>query len=396
MNFLVKNSLLTIKKLKQIVIRDILKSPVINYFGDDYPENVLISYITRPFRKGIDLSHTNSAEVLEIAKVFRSLSFKVDIADYNYEGFLDYDKYNVIFGFGEPLVNSYTCPVKKRIIRIYYGTGMHVIVQNNNTLRRIEEVYRKKGIWLTESGRIVEKTWSQQTNIVDAMIVLGNDRVKESYRKFYDKNIFILSPSFYKIFDFKEIIDNKDFSEAKRNFIWFGGRGLIHKGLDLLLEAFKTIPDFHLHICGPTNSETEFRKIYQKELYETPNVHSYGFIKIDSPLFRQLTHKCAFIINPSCSEGGGAAVLNISGNGGLIPIISGETSIDVHDYGFIIKSLSVEEIKNSVQAATLLTNEELREKSLLWAKYLAEKNSIEAYSKNIKRHLQTILNENEL
>src|SRR4030065_2669825 len=87
MNFTIKNSFIVSKKIKQIIKRNLLKSPVINYFGDNHPKNVLISYITKPFRKGIDITHTSSAEVLEIAKIFRSLGYNVDVADYDYDGF---------------------------------------------------------------------------------------------------------------------------------------------------------------------------------------------------------------------------------------------------------------------------------------------------------------------
>ncbi len=44
MNFTIKNSFIVSKKIKQIIKRNLLKSPVINYFGDNHPKNVLISY----------------------------------------------------------------------------------------------------------------------------------------------------------------------------------------------------------------------------------------------------------------------------------------------------------------------------------------------------------------
>ena len=194
MNFTIKNSFIVSKKIKQIIKRNLLKSPVINYFGDNHPKNVLISYITKPFRKGIDITHTSSAEVLEIAKIFRSLGYNVDAADYDYDGFIDYSKYSVVFGFGEPLINSFYSNLQNRLVRIYYGTGMHISVQNNNSLKRIGEVYNKKGVWLLDSGRIVEKAWAPQTNIVDAMILLGNEEVSETYKRFF-KNRFYFNGS---------------------------------------------------------------------------------------------------------------------------------------------------------------------------------------------------------
>ena len=137
----------------------IFRSPIINYYRTAYTRNALISYITDPFRNEINLSHTNSFESMEIGKAINEAGFNVDIADYNYGGKIDYSRYDLIFGFGEPLIHSFY-KREKRIITIYYGTGMHLITQNTNTLNRVKEVFDKKGVWLPGSGRIVDKSWS--------------------------------------------------------------------------------------------------------------------------------------------------------------------------------------------------------------------------------------------
>lgn len=364
MSYFLTNCFLVCKKMVQIIKTDILKHPIINYFNEQHPKTILISYITKPFRKGIDLTHTNSAEVLEIANVFRSLSFAVDIADYNYEGFIDYTKYDLILGFGEPLVKSFNYKTKPNVKRIYYGTGMHVQFQNHNSLKRIERVRENKGVWILNSGRIVDKNWSEQTTIVDAMILLGNEEVRASYNKYFNKDIYLLNPSIHKFFDYREIIEGKDFTAAKRNYLWFGSGGLIHKGLDLLLDVFKSLPNLDLHICGPIENEVTFKETYYNELYNTPNIHTYGFINIDSLKFKELLQKCAFVIYPSCSEGGGAAVLNVCGNGGLIPLLTKETSIDVDDFGFIIQSFEDYAIKTAIDISQDLSEDEIKLRSI--------------------------------
>ena len=255
------------------------KRPIKNYFKTNFKENVLISYITYPFKNGISLRHTNNVEAVEIAKIFNELGYNIDIVDYDYEGNLDYDKYSIIFGFGEPLINSFYRRNHK-ILTIYYGTGMHVIHQNHAILKRIEEVHKKKGKWLLESGRIADKAWSVQTSLVDSIVTLGNDEVVNSYQKYFLRKIYNIPVSYYKIFDHEEILKNKNFRDAKNHFLWFGSSGLIHKGLDLLLEVFKEMPDFQLHICGPIDNEPKFKNCYYEELYNTKNIHTYGFINI--------------------------------------------------------------------------------------------------------------------
>ncbi len=42
--------------------------------------------------------------------------------------------------------------------------------------------------------------------------------------------------------------------------MWFGSGGMIHKGLDLVLEVFARMQEYHLHICGPVHHEEDFCK----------------------------------------------------------------------------------------------------------------------------------------
>lgn len=386
-----KNIAIVSKKIAKLIKRDILKRPVENYFRQNNDKSVLISYITKPFRSGIDISHTNFAESLEIAKVFNSLQFNVDIADYDYEGFIDYKKYDVIFGFGEPLVNSFAFGMNKDTRRIYYGTGMHISVQNQNSLARVKDVKNRKDKWIIESGRVVEKAWTAQTTLVDAMIVLGNDEVKNSYEKFYNGKIFTVNPSFYRVCNYDEIIRNKDFSGAKKNFLWLGSSGLIHKGLDLVLETFKSIPDLHLHVCGPVNSEQNFEKIYFNELFKTPNIHTYGFIKLDTALFRELLNKCAFVIYPSCSEGGSPSVINVCGNGGLIPVLTKEVTLNTDGFGITIEDYKIDSIKTALQLSQSYSNEELRDLSKKSGETMSNF-TLNNFSDQIRRALITTLN----
>jgi hypothetical protein len=365
------------------------KKPIKNYFKTNFKENVLISYITYPFKNGVNLGHTNTAEALEIAKVFHELGYKVDIVNYEYEGNLNYDKYSVVFGFGEPLEKSFYYR-KHKILSIYYGTGMHVIHQNHATLKRIEEVYKKKGKWLLESGRIVDKAWSAQTSLVDSIITLGNDEVVNSYKQYFSREIYNIPVSYYKIFDSEQILKNKSFIDAKNHFLWFGSSGLIHKGLDLLLEVFKEMSDFQLHICGSIDNEPKFKNCYYEELYNTKNIHTYGYKNIQSKSFKDIISKCAFIIFPSCSEGEPSSVINVMVYG-LIPIVTNTAGIRIKDFGIEIKELTSESIKESMIKAVNLSEDEIEKRSLKCSKDTINNHSIEKYSHELKKVLIEIL-----
>jgi len=78
-----------------------------NYYKTKFNKNLLISYITYPFNRGINYFHTNMQESIKISEVFRDLEFNIDVVDYDYTGSINYLKYDMIFGFGDPLVKCF-------------------------------------------------------------------------------------------------------------------------------------------------------------------------------------------------------------------------------------------------------------------------------------------------
>lgn len=393
MNIKIQNTFFTLKEAVKLTAKSIFRTPIFNYYGTSFQRNALISYITNPFRKTPDLSHTNSFEALEIGMTLNAEGFNVDIADYNFRGFIDYSKYELVIGFGDPLVNSFYNR-KNKIISVYYGTGMHINTQNNKSLKRIKEVYNKKGVFLPDSGRIVDKAWSVQTTLVDAMILLGNKEVTNSYSPYFSGEIFNIPAMYLKIHDYNEIIDTKNFNDARNHFLWFGSSGLIHKGLDLLLDIFSRRKDIYLHICGPLDNEPEFKIIYSDELNNKENIYYHGFVGLNSSLFEELLQKCAFVMFPSCSEGGSPSVLNICGNGGLIPLLSKEATIDVDDFGFIFNDITKDDIQSVIDNALKMTNEEIKEKSKKCGNTISTKNSRSNYSLELRKCINEIAGRN--
>jgi glycosyltransferase involved in cell wall biosynthesis len=384
-----QNTFSILKEEFRIAAKTIFKSPIINYYGTSFQKNALVSYISNPFRKNPDLSHTNSFEALEIGSALNAAGFNVDIADYDYRGFINYSKYKLIFGFGNPLVNSFYNR-KHKIVSVYYGTGMHINTQNYNSLIRIKEVYNKKGVFLPGSGRIVDKAWSIQTTLIDAMVLLGNQEVTNSYTPYFKGKTFNIPAMYLKVIDFNDIIASKNFNDARNHFLWFGSSGLIHKGLDLLLEIFSRRKDIYLHICGPLDNEPEFKIAYSDELNNKENIYYHGFVGLNSAFLEELLKKCAFVIFPSCSEGGSPAVLNICGNGGLIPLLSKEATIDVDDFGFIFNEITRNDIQSVIDTAIKMTDEEIKEKSIKCGNIISTKNSRSNYSLELKKCINEI------
>lgn len=365
------------------------KRPISNYYNKAYNRKALISYITYPFRKQ-SFSHTNYYEAVALAKAMDDLGYIVDIIEYTTARISNINDYDVILGFGD-IFKFYFKNSIKDIKTIYYGTGMHVCHQNTATLERLKDVYHKKGRWITESVRYVDKTWSYQTTLVDAIIALGNEECASTYRKYYSGSVYSVPVPCYVTKDAKEIIEKRE-PDANKNFLWFGSSGLIHKGLDLLLEYFSVNRHINLHICGNILHEKEFINTYSEEIFKSDNIYVYGFVDITSSQFESILRNCSFSIFPSCSEGGCASLITTISNGALIPIATKETSVNL-DNGIVIKGFNYNEVDRVIKKALDLSGEDIITMQKNNLEYFKINNSHSNYFMNLKKSLELILND---
>lgn len=359
-----------------------------NVNGTNHDKYALLSYITVPFKKD-SVAHSNYFEAKSWAKILSELGYNVDVINYECNRNLDLSKYEIICGFGDVFQKYFEGFYNKKIKTIYYATGMHVCHQNQATLQRVKNVYNLKGIWLGKSARFVEKTWTHQTSLVDGIIALGNEKCADSFKKYYEGTVLSVPAPFYQIYDAEEFINQRALN-ANKNFLWFGSSGLIHKGLDLLLDYFSDHHDLTLHICGPIENEIDFVNVYKKELFETKNIITYGFVDINSDKFAEILKKCSFVIFPSCSEGGCVSVLTAIGNGGLIPIISHDTTISTNSEIWI-ESLTYEGVDKSIKKA--LSLDKLAIKNMQFDNYrnVNSHNSSSNYYNQLKKSIISVI-----
>ncbi|HEU5114606.1 MAG TPA: glycosyltransferase, partial [Candidatus Paceibacterota bacterium] len=189
---------------------------------------------------------------------------------------------------------------------------------------------------------------------------------------------------------------NKDFAAAKKTFLWFGGGGAVHKGLDLVLEAFATLPNLTLHIVGPVAAEEDFVKAYEKEL-ALPNVHLHGrpkidangFMTIDGAPFSDIADACGALVYLSASEGTSGAVVQAM-HAGLYPIITPESGIDSSAPSIAIAHPSVESVAAAVRAFSSLPSENIREKAKAAWTFARETYTKEQFTKTYSDFLDSI------
>ena len=373
-------------RIINLVTKKYIERPIYNVCNRSGKRKVLISYITKPF-KSKSFSHTNFYTANVIAKIFDEIGYVVDVMNYNAQ-IPDLRDYEVIYGFGDVFQKYFESGVDRKKT-IYYGTGMHVCHQNEISLERVRSVYRKKGVWLARSARFVEKTWTHQTSLVDGIIALGNEKCAQTYRRHFDGKIYSLPNTYFQILDPNSILSVRRRS-ANKSYLWFGSSGLIHKGLDLCLDFFKSRTDLTLHICGNIYSEPWFIKAYHRELFETPNIIAHGFVNIEDEKFSKILEDCSFLIFPSCSEGGSPSVLTTVGNGALIPIISSECSVSTGSQIWI-DGFTVEALAQAVDYSQSLSSEEIYELQKMNLKYVQEENSQVKFYERLKVAVEEVI-----
>ena len=341
---------------------------------------MLISYTIYPYLINKNY-HSNSGELKAIVKIFNELQFNVDIIHYSNQRKINYKNYDVIFGFGEAFENSF---VQKGLKRIYYATGAHVCYQNYIEIKRVQEVNNKYNSNILPK-RLVPWNWSMSTSMSNALIVVGNEWTKSTYEKYTSKQVYPINATALKNENCLTIA--KDIENTKKEFLWFGSNGLIHKGLDLCLEFFTMHHDLTLHICG--QMEDDFYETFY-EYMQYKNIFYHGFIDVASAKFIEITSKCSYSILPTCSEGQSTSLLTTMG-AGLIPVSTVFSGIDINKYGILIKDLNNDSIEIAVNQCVNLDLQMIESSSNKCIEYIQENHSVVVFEKTLTKLLLQIL-----
>ena len=362
-----------------------------NVFNSNFQKNVLISYLTEPFIKGINNSHTNLTECFMAAEIFHELGYLVDVIYLDdTESDIDYSKYKVVYGQSIAFEKSFLSKDTGKIKKIFYSTGTNPFYFQKVSGRCVYDFYKKTGLMLPESGRMFNSVGPIQTICSDAIIVLGNNFSKNTYKEVnslldcYSLNLF-----YFDVYDID--LSKKEYSKAKKHFLWFGSSGLLCKGLGLCIDIFSQRDDIVLHICGSSIYETKFWDYYRPIVNDSKNIIDHGFVDIKSDMFQQIMNTCAFALFPSVSEGGAGALLNVMANGGLIPIATKGCSLDIDEFGFVIEEVSYQNVERAINDALRLDEEVLMEQSKLTKLTVRSVYTLVNYKKNLKKIITVIL-----
>ena len=348
---------------------------------------VLFSYILDPFlapsEDDIPYWHTNYWESYTMAHAFAEAGYRVDCISWTNDRFQPTESYDVLVDVRlnlerlAPLVGEET-------LKVFHIDTAHHSFHNRAQLERLDRVRRERGVSLHRRKPLPE---NRGIEVADCATVLGNEFTQETYA-FAGKPLFRIPISVPAHYPWP---GSRDFGPARKRFLWFGSSALVHKGLDLVLEAFAGMPELELTVCGPVRKEGHFEAAYWQELYRTPNIHTEGWVDVAGDRFRQILASSVGVVYPSCSEGGGGSVLSCM-HGGLIPVVGYESSVDVAaDYGVVLQQATVEEIRRAVRQLASRPVAELEAMARRAFEHAREHHTREAFQCEYRRFVRRLV-----
>ena len=345
--------------------------------------DVLLAYIIDPFLvkdgQKIPNTHTHFWESVQIAKTFLGIGYTVDVISYRNSKFKHQKNYD-FFVSARTNFQRITEQLNEDCIKIVNLDMAHWVINNYAAYQRCLSVYDRRKAAI-KNYKLQDENFAIE--YADYGTVLGNEFTLNTYR-YANKPLYRVPLPTLATFP---LFEGKNFDSIKINYLWFGSHGFVHKGLDLVLEAFAQMPEYNLTVCGPIEKENDFKEVYNKELYHTPNINTIGWVDIDSKEFESILKQCIGIVYPSCAEGGGGSVI-ICMHGGLIPIVTHEASVDVTDeYGFILNKPTLDEIQKTVRYLSGLPGKKLKSMSNKAREFARTNHTKDVF---IKRHREVI------
>lgn len=307
---------ITWKFIKVSFHNHIAEEPVlvrnINYKSIPTQKKVLVSYLTTGYfiNPEENYGRTTILEIFKIVNVFSELGYSIDLVNCNDVKSLELirdTKYDVIFGFGEVFFQM--SEIHHEVLTVLYMTEQHPEFSIKEEQKRVDYFYFRhhKHVPIVRSGKFYKLEHFKKK--YDYIITLSEvEPLKLQYD--FPFTLFptgIINPNF----TFKK----KQHNYTRQHFLWLGSTGVIHKGLDLLIDIFRNREDISLHICGLDEVSRKILPIPKRD-----NIFDYGYIDIKSEDFFNITNLCTYSILPSCAEGC-ATSITTSMLHGLIPVV---------------------------------------------------------------------------
>ena len=322
-------------------------------------------------------SHSMHWESIEMVKILTLLGYDVDVADCTGPILqVEWTKYQLVIDERNNLKDA---PKVLDQIQIHYATGCQWLFHNAAEYIRLFDFKSRTGI-STDPARQVSPVYSEEIACITTYF--GGEFQRDLFT--HPDKTFQLSLSSSYIPEFKE----KELSASRNNILWLGSRGFIHKGLDIVLEAFKGVNNFNLHICTKLEAEPQFYNWYKTKFSNCSNIFYHGWMDVNELQFKQLAENCIASVYCSAAEGGAGAIVQAM-QFGCIPIVNDSTALRGQHTGFFLNGQSPKELINSIRQVLKnigdMSAQELAEKSATVRSYANLNHSRTAYSNSFKQ-----------
>jgi glycosyltransferase involved in cell wall biosynthesis len=355
---------------------------LVSYFNTISRERLLAVDLLRDSAQPLPEVHHMEWMSLQITRTFLKMGFEVDLISWTNDRFVPKRPY-IAFVDVRHNMERLAPLLNRDCIKILHIDLCHMLYNNYAEARRLLELQRRRGVTL-------QIRRSERLNLAienaDCATIIGNEFAIKSFA-YAQKPLYRVPVTCNCLYPPPH---GKDFDACRKNFLWIGSAGFVRKGLDLVLDAFSELPDFHLSVCGSIESEPDFRRAFHKELYETPNIHTLGWIDISGPEFADLVSKCVGFVYPSCAEAQCGAVVGCL-HAGLVPVISYESDVPVDGFGITLTNSSILEIQAAVRSISNLPVPELQRMAQKAWDYARSYHTRDNFSEEYRRVIEKLI-----
>ena len=306
--------------------------------------------------------HTNMWETRQWIYVLNSLGFLVDMISPEVDDYTPPDDYDLFIGYGSGNSGKHFhkySRVLTKAKKVIFAAGPEPSLSNRLVRERYDKFNERTGL-RAPYMRTVDVDFKEFAAVGNYIFCVGEkgEFSCNSYAK-HGLPIFPIIPS-----QNAPLKMQGNHKKDHKHFLCFAGSGLICKGADVLIEAFKYLPDFDLHICGP--KEDVFNEAYADLFQSSSNIHYYGFVDINGKQYKDLCTKCSFTILHSAAEGCCTSVINNMVSG-LVPVINHEVGIDVSGFGYQMPSDTdrVDAVRAAVLEVSSMDNSEYEHRVIM-------------------------------
>jgi glycosyltransferase involved in cell wall biosynthesis len=346
---------------------------------------VLFSYLLETFLSDdpLPMSHTNFWESHQIAQTFVELGFTVEVISFQNHAYLTRRRgYDFLVSLRTNL-EKLAPQVGDDCVKVLHADVAHVLFHNAAEANRLLALQQRRGITLPPRRYSPPNLAIEHA---DCATVNGNEFTMSTYA-YAGKPLHRLHKAALSLHPHP---GEKDIEASRRRFLWLGSAGFVHKGLDLVLEAFAGLPELELVVAAPLDEEPDFVAAFEHELRECPNIRALGWVNVASADFDRLAGTCIGVVYPSSSEGGGGSVLDCL-HAGLIPILTREASVDINGFGTLLRAAGVEEVRDAVRAVVDAPAAELRERSAAAWTFARECHTRERFASDYRAVVEGLL-----